>query len=559
MKYPVKLTLIAVIGFCSVIALNACNRSIPGSAERSPPPRPQQQSRQEAEAPLVGDAMPIPLASMSAPSFNRAFRQEPPVDLVDRENYASIDDNPVHLAAEDPVSTFSIDVDTGAYANVRRFINQGRLPPEDAVRVEEMINYFDYDYPLQTSRMPPFRVTTELTTTPWNPNTQLLQIGIKGYEVAHSRLPPANLVFLVDVSGSMNDPDKLPLLKSALILLSQQMRPQDRVSIAVYAGAAGVVLEPTPGNETATIRAALERLQAGGSTNGGEGIQLAYSLAEQAFMEEGINRVIIATDGDFNVGTVDFEALKDLVERRRDNGVALTTLGFGGGNYNDHLMEQLADAGNGNYAYIDTLNEARKVLVEELSATLAIIAKDVKIQLEFNPSVVAEYRLIGYENRLLRREDFNNDAVDAGDIGAGHTVTALYEIAVVGSEGTLMEPLRYAQERTAITPQGEELGFLRLRYKAPDGDTSQLIETPIRRDQHRALTASSERLRFAAAVAAFGQRLRGGRYTGDFGYDQVVRLARGARGDDPFGYRSEFISLVELAGALDSNNRQTGQ
>ena len=586
--------------FCSVFALSACNRvedaSVSSTVEPAPTPQSQQtpseaakqqapgemrQSRKTAEegiavvaepatgamadaaeAPVAAasepevTALPVaPLASMSRPrssitAGDSVAHLRPPSEPLDRENYASVEDNPVKRAAEEPVSTFSIDVDTGAYANVRRFLNQGRLPPEDAVRVEELINYFEYDYPLPVSRTPPFQVTTEFTTTPWNPDTRLLQIGIKGFEVPHSKLPPANLVFLVDVSGSMNSPDKLPLLKSALTMLSKQMRPQDRVSLAVYAGAAGVVLEPTPGNDTAAIRSALEQLQAGGSTNGGQGIRLAYALAEQAFISEGINRVLIATDGDFNVGTVDFEALKDLVERKRETGVALTTLGFGTGNYNDHLMEQLADAGNGNYSYIDTLNEARKVLVDELSSTLAIIAKDVKIQLEFNPAVVAEYRLIGYENRMLRREDFNNDAVDAGEIGAGHTVTALYEIALVGSDGILTEALRYSGETTPQTPHGDELGFLRLRYKAPDGEVSQLMETPIRRDQEVALKAASPRLRFAAAVAAFGQKLRGGRYTGEFNYDDIAGLAREARGEDSFGYRSEFLSLVALADAL---------
>lgn len=543
---------------CGLIALSACNRldETPKSVTSEPPRQqaPVAELRVSEEAEAGADVRPAPLLAQSAPSTALAdglAGLRPPSEPLDRENYATIEDNPVKLAAEEPVSTFSIDVDTGAYANVRRFLNQGQLPPSDAVRVEELINYFDYDYPLPTSRTPPFQVSTELTTTPWNPHTRLLQVGIKGYEVAPEQLPPANLVFLVDVSGSMDSPDKLPLLKSALTLLSKQMRAEDRVSLAVYAGAAGVVLEPTPGNQTGTIVSALERLQAGGSTNGGQGIRLAYSLAEQGYIQGGINRVLIATDGDFNVGTVDFEALKDLVARKRESGVALTTLGFGTGNYNEHLMEQLADAGNGNYAYIDTLNEARKVLVDQVSSTLAIIAKDVKIQLEFNPAVVAEYRLIGYENRLLRREDFNNDAVDAGEIGAGHTVTALYEIALVGSEGILMEPLRYAGSAAADVPHGDELGYLRLRYKAPDAEVSKLIETPILRSQEVALKAASQRFRFAAAVAAFGQKLRGGRYTGGYGYQAITELARGARGEDPFGYRNEFLSLVALAAALD--------
>ena len=475
-----------------------------------------------------------------------------PSEPTDREQYAHQEDNPVKRAAEQPVSTFSIDVDTGAYANVRRFLNEGRLPPQDAVRVEELINYFDYDYPLPEGRQPPFRVSTELAPTPWNPKTLLLAIGVKGYDLPKTQLPPANLVFLIDVSGSMNSPDKIGLLKPALKLLVRQLRPEDKVAIAVYAGAAGMVLEPTPGDQKTKIESALDRLSAGGSTNGGAGIQLAYNLAREGFVDGGINRVILATDGDFNVGTVNFEALKDLVETQRKSGVALTTLGFGTGNYNDQLMEQLADAGNGNYAYIDTLQEANKALVEQMSATLLTIAKDVKIQIEFNPAQVEEYRLIGYENRMLRREDFSNDAVDAGDIGAGHTVTALYEIALKGGGGALTEPLRYGQPATDATPHGNEIAFLRLRYKQPDSEVSQLLEWPIQRDQMiGSWREASEQFRFAAAVAGFGQKLRGGRYTGNFGYDEVLTLARDARGADPFGYRSEFLTLVGLARSLD--------
>ncbi|HRZ07115.1 MAG TPA: von Willebrand factor type A domain-containing protein, partial [Candidatus Competibacteraceae bacterium] len=438
------------------------------------------------------------------------------------------------------------------YANVRRFLNEGRLPPRDAVRVEEMLNYFDYDYPLPDSRQPPFRVSTELAPTPWNPRTRLLAIGVKGYDVPKTRLPPANLVFLIDVSGSMESPDKIGLLKPALKLLVRQLRPEDKVAIAVYAGAAGMVLEPTPGSQKAKIEVALDRLSAGGSTNGGAGIQLAYNLARDGFVKDGVNRVILATDGDFNVGTVNFEALKNLVENQRKSGVALTTLGFGTGNYNDRLMEQLADAGNGNYAYIDTLQEANKTLVEQMSATLLTIAKDVKIQIEFNPALVEEYRLIGYENRVLRRDDFSNDAVDAGDIGAGHTVTALYEIALKGSGGSLTEPLRYGKPAENAESRGDEIAFLRLRYKQPDADVSQLLEWPIRQDQViQEGSAASERFRFAAAVAGFGQLLRGGRYTGSFSYDEVLTLARDARGADPYGYRGEFLTLVGLARSLD--------
>ncbi len=478
-----------------------------------------------------------------------------PSEPTDRENYGHFDDNPVKRVAEAPVSTFSIDVDTGAYSNVRRFLNEGRLPVKDGVRVEEMINYFSYDYPLPTDKSRPFSVTTEIAPTPWNKDSHLLRVGLKGYDIAADKLPPANLVFLVDVSGSMHSPDKLPLLKSGLKLLVQKLRTQDRVSLVVYAGNTGVILEPTPGDQKGKILAALEGLTAGGSTNGGAGIRLAYAMAEQGYIKNGINRVLLATDGDFNVGTVSFEALKDLIEDRRKTGVSLTTLGFGTGNYNDHLMEQLADAGNGNYAYIDTLNEANKVLVNEMGSTLETIAGDVKIQIEFNPAVVAEYRLIGYENRALKREDFNNDKVDAGDIGAGHTVTALYEITLVGGKGRKIEPLRYGKE-TAATGNKNELAWLRLRYKLPGSDSSRLIEQPLQTADIKSATAASPDFRFAAAVAAFGQQLRGGQHAGDFGYEDILKLAQDARGKDSFGYRGEFVTLVNLAKSLDGGNRQ---
>jgi len=522
------------------------------AASAPAPPQPQILSVERKKADRVAVGRVAHLNSVAGREQLNALRA--PSEPTDREQYAHQEDNPVKRAAEQPVSTFSIDVDTGAYANVRRFLNQGRLPPQDAVRVEELINYFDYDYPLPDGRQPPFRVSTELAPTPWNPKTLLLAIGVKGYDLPKTQLPPANLVFFIDVSGSMNAPRKIGLLKPALKLLVRQLRPEDKVAIAVYAGAAGMVLEPTSGDQKVKIEAALERLSAGGSTNGGAGIQLAYSLAREGFVEGGINRVILATDGDFNVGTVNFEALKDLVETRRKSGVALTTLGFGTGNYNDRLMEQLADAGNGNYAYIDTLQEANKVLVEQMSATLLTIAKDVKIQIEFNPAQVEEYRLIGYENRMLRREDFRNDAVDAGDIGAGHTVTALYEIALKGSGGALTEPLRYGQPAADTAPHGDEIAFLRLRYKQPDSDVSQLLEWPVSRGQAvKDWQEASERFRFAAAVAGFGQKLRGGRLTGAFGYNEVLALARDARGADPYGYRGEFLTLVGLARSLDSS------
>jgi len=469
---------------------------------------------------------------------------------LNRENYAHFSDNPLQRVAEDPFSTFSIDVDTGAYSNMRRMLNAGSRPVKDALRTEELINYFSYDYPRPGNKTRPFSIATEVGPSPWNPDTRLLHIGIQGYDVPRAQLPAANLVFLVDVSGSMQSPDKLGLLKSALRLLVRELKAEDRVSMVVYAGASGVVLEPTAGDQQATITAALDGLTAGGSTNGGAGIRMAYALARQAFIKDGINRIILATDGDFNVGTVDFEMLKQLVEDRREHGIGLTTLGFGTGNYNDHLMEQLADAGNGNYAYIDTLSEARKALVDEMSSTFMTIAKDVKIQVEFNPATVAEYRLIGYENRALAREDFSNDKVDAGEIGAGHSVTAIYEIALTGSTGQRLDGSRYQPEQGATT-NTNELALIRVRYKEPDGETSALIEQPVHKaEMVSELGEASGDYRFAAAVAGLGQILRGGKYTGDFSYPEVLALARGARGDDPFGYRGEFLQLTNLASSL---------
>ena len=488
-----------------------------------------------------------------------------PSEPLDRENYQHFDDNPLKLVAEHPVSTFSIDVDTGSYTNARRIIKSGQMPRHDAVRVEEFINYFNYDYPSPRSIKVPFNVITEVGPTPWSQSTRLLHIGIKGYEVPKASLPPANLVFLIDVSGSMQSADKLGLLKNSLKLLTRQLRAQDRISIVVYAGASGVVLEPVSGQEKQKIRAALDSLTAGGRTNGAAGIRDAYAMAEQAFIKDGINRVILATDGDFNVGTVNFDALKNLVAEKRQSGVSLTTLGFGSGNYNDKLMEQLADVGNGNYAYIDTLQEAQKVLVDEMGSTLKTIAKDVKIQIEFNPAVVSEYRLIGYENRALRREDFNNDKIDAGEIGAGHTVTAIYEITMTNSKAQHIDPLRYQaanKSKAASENAHNEIAFLRLRYKQPQGDTSRLIERPIKQEAIKAeLASTSGQYRFAASVAAFGQLLRGGKYTGQYSYADVLQLARQARGKDLFGYRSEFIQVVNLASSLAqpvarNNNRK---
>lgn len=467
----------------------------------------------------------------------------------DGELFPVADSNPVKRVTEDPLSTISVDVDTASYAFMRSAINAGSLPPQAGVRVEEMINYFDYNYAQPQNTSEPFSTTLSIMPTPWNSGTKLLSIGIQGYDLPAAEIPGANLVFLIDTSGSMNEPNKLPLLRNSFKLLLSTLKPDDTVSIVTYAGSAGTVLEPTSASDEQSILAALDRLQAGGSTAGEAGIQQAYQLAESQMIEGGVNRVILATDGDFNVGISDPDRLKDYIERKRDGGVTLSVLGFGRGNYNDALMQALAQNGNGNASYIDTLSEARKVLVEEAGSTLFTIAKDVKLQLEFNPAVVSEYRLIGYETRVLAREDFNNDKVDAGDIGAGHTVTALYEVTPVGSTSQLMDDLRYsAEDAPAIAGDVNEYGFLKIRYKLPDENTSQLISTPITKAvEVDRLDAAPEAARFAASVAAFGQLLTGGQYLGSYGFDDVISLAGGARGDDEFGYRSEFINLVRLA------------
>ncbi|MGF7150712.1 Ca-activated chloride channel family protein [Sphingomonas zeicaulis] len=458
-----------------------------------------------------------------------------------RERYDGKAVAAIASVADAPVSTFSVDVDTGAYSNARRFLNAGRLPPVDAVRTEEMINYFRYDYARPADRNTPFSVTTDLSTTPWNPNTRLLRIGIRGYDIARDQRPAANLVFLVDVSGSMNSPDKLPLVQAALGMVADKVTARDRVSIVVYAGAAGVVLEPT--SDPAKIRGALARLQAGGSTAGGAGIQLAYATARANRIEGGINRVILATDGDFNVGVSSTKELEDLVKRNRDDGITLTALGFGQGNYNEAGMERMADVGNGNYAYIDSASEAQKVLDDELASTLFTIAKDVKVQVEFNPAQVSEYRLIGYENRALAEEDFANDAVDAGDIGAGHQVTALYEIVPAGAPGWLPER-RYGGNRPAAAAgTGSELAFVKLRYKRPAASDSTLIERAVPARLVAGARAPRGDMAFAVAVAAFGQRLRDDKYLGSFSFADIRALA----GPQSNYWRQEFLRLTSLA------------
>lgn len=466
------------------------------------------------------------------------------------ERYSTIVSNPVNLTANAPVSTFSVDVDTGSYSNIRRFLLHGQLPPADAVRIEEMVNYFSYDTPAPMNSGAPFSLATELVPTPWNRHTVLMRIGLRAIDRRLEDLPPVNLVFLVDVSGSMAAANKLPLLKSSLRLLVRRLRLQDSVALVVYAGAAGVVLPPTAGNKKAQIVAALDRLEAGGSTNGGAGISLAYSLAKQAFVKGGINRVMLATDGDFNVGTVSNSVLLDLVKRQRQAGISLTTLGFGVGNYNEALTEQLANVGNGNYAYIDSLKEAHKVLYQQFSGTMSTVAEDVKIQVQFNPHNVVEYRLIGYVNRKLERQDFSNDEVDAGEIGVGHQVTALYELVLQGRPSQWIEPTPYE----TIAPGGRfpnQVAQLRLRYKLPGQRRSTLLTHVVRKSSiHRKAGQASTDLRFASAVAAFGQLLRGGKYSAEFTYADVSALASGALGDGIPNHRHEFLQLVDLAATL---------
>ncbi|HEX5167998.1 MAG TPA: von Willebrand factor type A domain-containing protein [Cyclobacteriaceae bacterium] len=471
------------------------------------------------------------------------------------EEYDGINENIFHEALRNPLSTFSIDVDAASYSNVRRFINNGQRPPKDAVRIEEMVNYFDYDYD-QPSGEHPFEVITEISAAPWNEKHKLVHVGLQGKKIPAQNLPPSNLVFLIDVSGSMSDPNKLPLLKSSFKMLVQELREQDHVAIVVYAGAAGIVLEPTPGADKRTILDALDRLQAGGSTAGGEGIRLAYAVAKEHFKRDGNNRIILATDGDFNIGESSNAAMERLIEEKKQSGIFLTVLGFGMGNYKDSKMETLADKGNGNYAYIDNITEARKVLVNEFGGTLFTIAKDVKLQIEFNPAKVKAYRLIGYENRLLKDEDFNNDKKDAGDLGSGHTVTALYEIIPVGVESEFLKIDELKYQKNKIDPKAsssKELMTIKLRYKQPDKDVSKLIVHPLI-DANTSLSKTSDNFRWSASVAAFGMLLRESEYIKDFSYDQVIQMAEGSRGKDKEGYRIEFINMVKSFSSVARNH-----
>ncbi|VWX51294.1 VWA domain-containing protein [Novosphingobium sp. 9U] len=464
------------------------------------------------------------------------------------ERYDGKEVSPIHQVSAEPVSTFAVDVDTGAYANVRRMLLGGQSVPAAAVRTEEMINYFRYDYPAPATRDAPFSVFTDLAATPWNPGTRLLRVGLRGYDVAGAERPPANLVFMVDVSGSMKDPDKLPLVKQALSILADNLGPQDSVSIITYAGWVETLVEGS--HDSAEIKAALSGLEAEGSTAGGPALALAYDLARAHRIPGGINRIVMATDGDFNVGLSDQKGLEDMVRQNRDDGITLTTLGFGQGNYNDAIMEAMADLGNGNHAYIDSAMEARKVLDEELSSTLFTIAKDVKVQVEFNPAEVSQYRLIGYENRTLREEDFADDRVDAGEIGAGHQVTALYEIVPAG-QPDWVAPRKYGASTPAPVSVSGELATVRLRYKLPDGESSRLIETPVVGPLGAAGAPQGD-MAFAAAVAAFGQKLRGDTKLGSFGYSDIARLA----GPQSDYWRQEFVKLTTLAEAGGGGARE---
>ena len=475
---------------------------------------------------------------------------------INTEDYDNIVENKFLEAIQNPLSTFSIDVDEAAYSNIRRYINNGSIPPAGAVRIEEMINYFDYSYP-QPKDDDPFTVNTELSECPWSPQHRLVHIGLQGKEIPVQHLPNANIVFLIDVSGSMDEPNKLPLVKSSMKLLADQLRPDDKVAIVVYAGSAGLVLPATSGAKTTAIKEAIDQLEAGGSTAGGEGIQLAYKVARENFIKGGNNRIILATDGDFNVGVSSDDELVSLVEKERKSGVFLSVLGYGMGNYKDNKMQQLADKGNGNHSYIDNINEARKVLVSEFGSTLFTIAKDVKIQIEFNPAKVQAYRLIGYENRIMAAEDFNDDQKDAGELGSGHTVTALYEVIPAGIKSEFpgkVDALKYQPAKTMTTTTGgDELMTIKLRYKKPDGDVSKLIVHPVT-DAHLALDNTSENFRFSAAVASFGMLLRNSAFKQNASFQQVIGLAKGAKGTDANGYRQEFINLVQAAGSLISKN-----
>ena len=521
------------------------------SAPPPPPPPPMAESDQALQGIIVTGSRKDSAQEMGRMIPSPVIMAPPEPEF--RDQYEDVESNPVKLVSDEPVSTFSIDVDTASYANVRRFLKGGTLPPKDAVRIEELINYFDYAYPQPKAGSDPFSTQVTMMPSPFNAGRDLIQIGIQGRDIDREARPPINLTLLVDVSGSMHSEDKLPLAPQAMKLMLAEMEPTDTVAIVVYAGAAGEVLAPTPVSDKRKIVAALENLRAGGSTAGGEGLRLAYSLAEQGLKADAVNRVMLLTDGDFNVGISDPEQLEDFVSRKRETGIYLSVLGFGRGNYNDAMMQKIAQTGNGTAAYIDTLSEARKVLADDLSGNIFPIADDVKIQVEFNPARISEYRLIGYETRMLERADFNNDKVDAGDIGAGTNVTAIYEVTPAGSDATQIDPLRYGEAAAAGSATGE-YAFVKLRYKAPGADASKLLTYAVT-DANRvaSVDAAPEWARFATAVAGFGEMLKGGEALGTgFGWEAIRKLGSGAKGKDEFGYRAEFIELTRLAETADA-------
>ncbi len=534
-----------------IFAVSACSNTTTSESPAAHTP-------QENRAPAA--SAPRPMQASPAPAMSEASRARAVVSparvggaaVQETAQYKQYADNPVKQVAEQPLATFSLDVDTGSYANVRRILNDGRMPPPNAVRVEELINYFppqgNAGKVLEDS---PFAVDYELASSPWDSNKTLLRVNVQAVDIPRTELPPSNLVFLVDVSGSMDFPERLPLLKSALKLLVDQLRPQDKVSLVTYASGTNVVLSPTSGAEKAAISSAIDQLRAGGSTAGASGLKLAYQMAEQGFIKNGVNRILLATDGDFNVGVTSTEELKGMVTRARESGTTLSTLGFGTTNYNESMMMQIADVGNGNYSYIDSLSEAQKVLNEEMSATLVTVAKDVKAQIEFNPAQVLEYRQIGYEKRQLKNEDFNNDSVDAGDIGAGKRVTVLYELTLAGQKPSV-DALRYqASKKPPVNAAPDELAYLKLRWKAPQESNSQLVSLPLEKTALRtSFEQASNETRFMAAVAAYGQKLRSNPQLAQTSWTAVEKWAEESRGTDKGGYRAEFVKLVTLAGAM---------
>lgn len=543
---------------CGVFLLAACSsprEAVYMDAQIPPPPAPPAPETVIADA--AGGGFVAQRAPAPAPANYAAIMQQRIIVPLPQgaDKFPDKEPNKSVLVSEQPVSTFSADVDTASYAFVRRLLASGRMPPLDAVRVEEMVNYFPYHYVAPRDRNRPFAISTEVMPSPWKAGNQLVHIAVRGYDIHAAERPRANVVLLVDVSGSMMPPDRLPLLQQGFRLFVEQLRPEDTVAIVSYANGTRTVLEPTAGRDKAAILAAIDSLHAGGGTAGGEGLKRAYEMAERHFDNEAVNRVILATDGDFNLGMTDPKQLEQFIAAKRKTGIYLSIFGVGEGNLNDALMQRLAQSGNGNAAYIDSLLEARKALSEELGSTMFPIANDVKVQVEFNPDQVAAYRLIGYETRMLQRQDFKDDKVDAGDMGAGHTVTAIYEITPAAASAGLVDPPRYAGNQAAAQPKpgkrGDELCFVKLRYKLPGEASSRLIEQPVPARAARArFDAAPEDQRFAVAVAAFGQRLRGETALADVSYDEIARWANDARGDDRDGYRAEFVKLVRMADSL---------